>query len=393
MRIKAALYNAGYLEYGLVTIPFPIPQDQYNDTIKMLEALDIGGSRARDCMVEEIEGSIPSLKCLEGRKVNVDELDYLVKRLDSFTDGELAQFQGIAVKMGLSDMTDLINLTFCCQKATVITDFSDLEQVGRDHYLALNGGCAGMEELDNLDGIETALLLIAGGDGVVTPYGVVYDNGMKLEHLYDGRHFPQYCYEPPLLMLTLQEHRDEPKTWLYLPAPDSQIERSILRAGFKDSADLKLSLQGSALPKAITHVLYMGRESLEDLNGLCRILQKLSSDDIKKLEAVVEHMQPESVLQVRCLVENLEQFDFVAGVQSAEEYGQYVIQESGRFEYDENLRDYYDYAGYGQECMNAEDGRFVNSGYVAYHGILAPGELMREDAVERYQAEHDLQMG
>ena len=110
MRIKAALYNAGYLEYGLVTIPFPIPQDQYNDTIKMLEALDIGGSRARDCMVEEIEGSIPSLKCLEGRKVNVDELDYLVKRLDSFTDGELAQFQGIAVKMGLSELTRSIRL-------------------------------------------------------------------------------------------------------------------------------------------------------------------------------------------------------------------------------------------------------------------------------------------
>ena len=40
MRIKAALYNADHLEYGLVTIPFPIPQDQYNDTIKMLEALD-----------------------------------------------------------------------------------------------------------------------------------------------------------------------------------------------------------------------------------------------------------------------------------------------------------------------------------------------------------------
>ena len=393
MRIKAALYNAGHLEYGLVTIPFPIPQDQYNDTIKMLEALDIGGPRARDCMVEEIEGSIPSLKCLEGRKVNVDELDYLVKRLDSFTDGELAQFQGMAVKMGLSDMTDLINLTFCCQKATVITDFSDLEQVGRDHYLALNGGCAGMEELDNLDGIETALLLIAGGDGVVTPYGVVYDNGMQPEHLYDGCHFPQYCYEPPLLMLTLQEHRDSPKTWLYLPAPDRQIERSILRAGFKAPVDLKLSLQGSAFPKAITRVLDMGRESLEDLNDLCSILQKLGSDDIKKLEAVVEHMQPESTSQVRRLIENLEQFDFVAGVHSAEEYGQYVIQESGRFEYDENLRDYYDYARYGQECMNAEDGRFVNSGYVAYHGVLTPAELMWHNPAEQHQTEQNLQMG
>ena len=59
MKIKAALYNADHLEYGLVTIPFPISRDQYDDTIKMLEALDIGDPRARDCTVEEIEGSAP----------------------------------------------------------------------------------------------------------------------------------------------------------------------------------------------------------------------------------------------------------------------------------------------------------------------------------------------
>ena len=69
-------------------------------------------------------------------------------------------------------MTDLINLTFSCQQVTVITDFSDLEQVGRDHYMVLNGGCASKEELDALDGYETALLLIDEGNGVITPYGV-----------------------------------------------------------------------------------------------------------------------------------------------------------------------------------------------------------------------------
>lgn len=195
MRIKAALYNADHLEYGLVTIPFPIPQDQYNDTIKMLEALDIGDPRAKDCMVEEIEGCVPSLKCLEGHRINVDELDYLVKRLDSFSDGELAQFQGMAAKMGLSDMTDLINLTFCCQQATVITDFSDLEQIGRDHYMNLHGGCVSTEELEELDSMETALLLISENEGTVTPYGVVYDNGMQLSRIYQGRNFPEYLRE------------------------------------------------------------------------------------------------------------------------------------------------------------------------------------------------------
>ena len=38
------------------------------------------------------------------------------------------------------------------------------------------------------------------------------------------------------------------------------------------------------------------------------------------------------------------------------EYGKYMIQQSGHFEYDENLDAFYDYEKYGTERMNAEDG-------------------------------------
>ena len=117
------------------------------------------------------------MKCLEGHKVNVDELDYLVKRLDSFAGSELAQFQGVAAAKGFAEITDLINLTFCCQQATVITDFSDQEQIGREHYMNLHGGCASMEELEQPDGVEFALLLISEDEGVVTPYDVVMTTG------------------------------------------------------------------------------------------------------------------------------------------------------------------------------------------------------------------------
>ena len=53
-----------------------------------------------------------------------------------------------------------------------------------------------MDELNALDGKGTARQLIESGSGTVTPYGVVYDNGMKLEQVYDGRFFPCYYYEP-----------------------------------------------------------------------------------------------------------------------------------------------------------------------------------------------------
>ena len=55
MKIKAALYNADHLEYGLVTIPFPISRDQYDDTIKMLEALDILTHCAPSSIVKKLD--------------------------------------------------------------------------------------------------------------------------------------------------------------------------------------------------------------------------------------------------------------------------------------------------------------------------------------------------
>ena len=53
-----------------------------------------------------------------------------------------------------------------------------------------------MDELNALDGKGTARQLIDSGSGTITPYGVVYDNGMKLEQVYDGRFLPCYYYEP-----------------------------------------------------------------------------------------------------------------------------------------------------------------------------------------------------
>lgn len=93
-----------------MTIPFPIPREDFDHCIELLKALEISRVSARDRHVDEISSGWPILGRLEG--TNVD-----------------------------------------------------------------------------LDGTETAILLIDGGGGRVTRYGVVYDNGMKLDQSYDGRTF------------------------------------------------------------------------------------------------------------------------------------------------------------------------------------------------------------
>ena len=380
MMIQAVLGNPHHPEYGVATIPFPIPRDQHAHCMELLEALEIGDAVKADCKVEEIDSFYTVLKRVEMLTVNVEELNYLAKRLDSFDTGEAAQFQAMAHKLELFELKDLINLTFCCQQATVITDFSDLAAVGRDHYMNLHGGSASVDELNALDGEGTARQLIESGSGTITPYGVVYDNGMKLEQVYDGRCFPCYFYEPKPIAVALASKVEledtEHITWLYLPMVQEEIDRALQRAGITDPTDVWLRLEDTQLPNEVDVLLDMEQESLADLNTLAQATEALSSDAIKKLGAVVALAKPQNAEQVKNLVENLDLFDFAPGAHSPAEYGKYMIQRSGHFDYDENLDEFYDYEGYALQRMNEEDGMFTGRGYIAYKGYTSLAEIM-----------------
>ncbi len=380
MMIQAVLGNPHHPEYGVATIPFPIPHDQYAHCMELLEALEIGDAVKADCQVQEINSFYSVLKRTEMLTVNVEELNYLAKRLDSFDTGEAAQFQAMAHKLELFELKDLINLTFCCQQATVITDFSDLSAVGRDHYMNLHGGCTKTEELDALDSEETARRLIESGSGTITPYGVVYDNGMKLEQVYDGQFFPCYYYEPNAITVAVTA-KSEPEdtehiTWLYLPMAQEEIDRTLQRAGITAPLDIQLRLEDTQLPNEVDVLLDMEQESLAGLNVLAQATDELSSDDMKKLGAVVTLAKPQNAEQIKNLVENLDLFDFAPGAHTPEEYGKYMIQQSGHFDYDENLDEFYDYEKYGLQRMGEEDGMFTDRGYIAYKGYTSLAEIM-----------------
>lgn len=395
--MQAVLSNSSHPEYGVATIPFPIPREQFDHCIELVEALDIGNASARDCHVDEIRSAWPALTRLEGNVVNLDELDYLAKRLDSFDVGEAAQFQAMTEKLDLTDMKDLINLTFCCQETTVITDFSDLEAVGRAHYMNTHGGCASVQELEDLDGEETAILLIDGGGGTVTRYGVVYDNGMEMDQSYDGKHFPAYLYEPCMLMVALTsqlEPEDTPNiTWLYLPASHEQLDHAMMRSGIANPRDRCFRFSESMFPDEVDVALDFERESIYELNDLAMAVSGLSPGNREKLGAVVEMAGPESAAQIRHLAENLDQFEFAPGVHTPAEYGKFMIQESGHFEYDPNLDEFYDYEKYGLQRMEQQSGIFTDRGYISYQGTMSLEELMMEDPAESYSQEQGFQMG
>ena len=305
--IQAVLSNPSHPEYGVATIPFPIPNDQYAHCMELLEALEIGDAVKTDCKVEKVDSFYTVLKRVELLTVNV-------------------------------------------------------------------------EELNALDGKETARRLIENGGGTVTPYGVVYDNGMRLEQIYDGRFFPCYYYEPNAITVAVTS-KSEPEdtehiTWLFLPMEQEEIDRALLHGGITDPADARLRLEDSQLPNEVDVLLDMEYETLSDLNELAEATDGLSKADMEKLGAVVMLAKPKSAAQIKNLAESLDLFDFAPGAHTPEEYGKYMIRQSGHFEYDENLNAFYDYEKYGTERMNAEDGMFTDRGYIAYKGYTSMEEVM-----------------
>ena len=178
------------------------------------------------------------------------------------------------------------------------------------------------------------------------------------------------------------------KTWLFLPMSQGEIRHALLRSGLVSVDDMRLRFSDSTMPEVVDAALDFEREGIMDLNRLAEVVQNMSEEQKTTLAAAVDIAKPESALEVTQLAINLPQFVFYPGVDSAKAYGKYMIQESGRFEFDPELEEFYDYEKYGQLRLDREDGEFVAGGYIVYEGAIPLDELMKGDPVEQ-----DVQMG
>lgn len=80
---------------------------------------------------------------------NLDELNYFTKRLDSFDHSELLTFYAAAEAKKLETMAELINLTFNTHCYSLVSDFSDLNAIGKSMLpkRERSSQCKGIAEL------------------------------------------------------------------------------------------------------------------------------------------------------------------------------------------------------------------------------------------------------
>lgn len=394
----AVVENAKQPELGSVSIPFPIPDDKYENILRQLHQIDAGNAVNRDCRVCEIKSNFTSLMNLEDSCVNVDQLDHLAKRLDSFTDHEMTQFQAAAFQGNIRDIVQMIDLTFCCREVTVISDFNHLETAGKHHYLTVCGGAADLSNFQQSDFTRIALNLINSDSGEVTPFGVLYDNGMEIVPVYNGRVFPPYYYDPceAAVILSPIDRPDEMEL-LSFPCADSKISRAKERLFVEAPEEFTTSLEiVEKMDQRIIDIFYRDhdlREHLATLNHLTKCCQKYGPSELDDFHTIVNLIAPRTPEDVLAIAEALEDFTVVRDVSDPEEYGRYIVECSGQYDLDPDLECYMNYDSFGEERVYHEEGVFVDGNYIAYLGSESKiEELFSQAELERRQ-EFDQQIG
>ena len=305
--IKATLRSKTDPALGSVTIQFPIHRKEYDRVLEQLKPLDIGSPLDQDCQIETLDSHYPILKRLEETLVNLDELDYLAKRLDNI-DEKATTFQGAAAAEGITSIQDFINLTFCYKQVSVVRDFRDLENIGRDHIITTQGRGSSDEEWAAIDFHAVAMDLLQNGDGKITPYGVVYSNGMKLHPLYTGGPFPAYgCGEPLVVAFKPQEGSEE--NFLFLPMAESRLCRELERSGVIDPKNFELCYIDQAPMEEIISSLSLEKEDIFMLNRLAAALEDIPPAEMEKLKAAVYLTEPDTSEKFLALMKKVEQLD------------------------------------------------------------------------------------
>jgi len=298
--------------------------------------------------------------------VNLDQLNFLMKRLDSFDQKELATFYAAAYAEKAKTMTELINLSFNTHCYGLVADFSDLNAVGRQMYLTEQMAVSA-EDLQSFDGQGYFEKIIAANTHpAITPYGVVIKNSNEIVQVYDGMNFPYYQHDDtPITLILSTNSRCE---YLYLPIEQSELNKALERLGAERLENIHWQVEEHNLPNNLEAIVIKNQTDIDSLNEFTAIFKELGQRDVTALSELAVFAKISAAEELKMLANNMYEFETFPNIYTPEQYGRYIICESGRFEYDDNLEAYTDFQSYGRDKINRETGAFTPAGYLLYHG-------------------------
>ena len=250
----------------LVDIHFPCSETTLHSALMEIHAADDNPPElfVTDVIFPEELGH------LKDRFVNLDELNYLAKRMESFFGTEEEQFYEAMKQEGFTELKDLINLSFNLNKYCLIQNIGNMGKIGQEYLLNRDGSIPANDDA-NPKYAEIGRRLMQSGTGIVTEHGILFvDEDVQFQELYDGQVFPPYLYDSSILCTAKAEYHGKVE-YLYLPCERAAIDKSIGRLGAPDAESVSIILDDFMVdnPEWMRRLREMtSSESIYDINDL-----------------------------------------------------------------------------------------------------------------------------
>lgn len=358
-------------------IRFPISESDLYKKLAEIHAID-SSDKQQPVTVTGIYWP-EEFSVLEGCQVNLDEMNYLAKRLDSFDDREMDQFLiGISVQDEPS-LKDLINLTFNIDHFTLVQDISNYGKIGRAYVMNTEGAVPANDE-DDPKYATLGKRLIDRGLARITAKGLlIYDPFDKLTEVYNGRTFPEYAYTSTLASAEVGYNGQ--MELLLLPDEELAIKKAIARLGAPSDSDCTFSfyfnyIKNDAWEKRMDGIIR--NEGIYEANTLLRALDA-DNMDLDKLTAVAEYADVDSTKDLIALAEHIGDFIFIKDAEDYETVGRYFAETDPKYDLNLELEDFFDFNGFGEYLAEASGGEFISSGFVCMQNGAELSEILDSD--------------
>ena len=361
--MKITILNGGHR-----SIELPLSDEELNFQMRQM---GIRETIPKGKLVKVSEKDNP-LQKLEGQFLNMDEVNFFARRMEHLTEYERKVLAVYSNDCDVSTITDLINLTFSMKGLSLLTDFSDASQVGVRLY---TDEFSEIPE-EQMNFTEFAKNALKESNVKVLPYGVLVDHGFELLEVYNGKTFPKFIVSEETVVVVEVQNTTGDREYLYLPTDICSMDKVKERLQVREYREMKVTeVKNLRLPDTLVSIPEDINEiqQLTLFNEMCRKVRRFQEAELKQLATAVQFTGLINFSNVAYIATHLNEFEINPTVHNDEEYGKYLITESGLFEVDELLLPHINYAAFGAD---KKAGTFEVSGYVddGFVGVTRPIE-------------------
>lgn len=354
-------------------VAFPCTEEELG---KALASIGLANTPSQKAYVTEVVE--PDAFCLlESKVLDLDEVNYLAKLMDSEDATERKTLFAVTACEGYDTPKELINLHFNLGCYTLIQPTDDTETVGR-RYLYSIKGCMTSDEAKNTDFESIGRELLTSHKGIQTDYGTVFRNEeAEAQEIYDGQVFPCYHYTGEELLCVEAEYKGK-REYLYLPDEPMSITKALHRLGADKPEDCSYRVEDFNADSREWRERFEGMlqsENIFDINSAAEKIN-VANMDFDKLEGIVKYAGDDSAKTIAKLAEYIDDFEYIGGATDYTEVGQYAADITFRAGIPSELKEYIDFYGIGRLMEEEYAGKFVEDGFVYINSHTTLEELL-----------------